>query len=50
LFDAITRNGLVLVPETVAAIGRAEGRRNRWLTVGVWAIAALLLILAIHVF
>jgi ubiquinone biosynthesis protein len=40
--DAITRNGLVLAPETVSAIGRAEGRRNRWLTVGVWAIAVLL--------
>jgi len=41
--DAITRNGLVLAPETVAAIGAAEARRNRWLTVGVWAIALLLL-------
>jgi ubiquinone biosynthesis protein len=40
--DRITRNGLVLAPETVAAIGAAEARRNRWLTVGVWAIAALL--------
>ena len=28
--DAITRDGLVLAPETVAAIGRAEARRNRW--------------------
>src|SRR5664279_2320505 len=36
--DAITRNGLVLAPETIAAIGKAEARRNRWLTAGVWAI------------
>ena len=28
--DAITRDGLVLAPETVAAIGKAEARRNRW--------------------
>ena len=40
--DAITRDGLVLSPETVAAIGRAEARRNRWTAVALWAIAALL--------
>jgi len=40
--DEITRDGLVLAPETVAAIGAAEARRNRWMTVGVWVIAALL--------
>jgi ubiquinone biosynthesis protein len=40
--DEITRDGLVLAPETVAAIGAAEARRNRWLTVGVWAIVLLL--------
>jgi ubiquinone biosynthesis protein len=40
--DAITRDGLVLAPETVAAIGRAETRRNRWSAVALWAIAALL--------
>ena len=45
--DDITRNGLVLSPETVEAIGRAEQRRNRWLTVGVWVIAILLIILGI---
>ena len=32
--DAITRDGLVLAPETVAAIGAAEARRNRWTAVG----------------
>lgn len=40
--DAITRNGLVLAPETVAAIGRAEARRNRASSIALWAIAALL--------
>ena len=41
-FDDITRNGLVLSPETIEAIGRAEGRRNRWTAVALWTIAALL--------
>ncbi len=40
--DDITRNGLVLAPETVAAIGRAEARSNRWLAGGLWAIALML--------
>jgi ubiquinone biosynthesis protein len=40
--DVITRNGLVLSPETIASIGRAEARRNRWMTIALWAIAALL--------
>jgi ubiquinone biosynthesis protein len=44
--DDITRDGLVLAPETVAAIGRAEARRTRWLTVGVWAIVVLLIWMA----
>ena len=43
--DAITRDGLVLAPETVAAIGRAEARRNRWTAVALWVIAALLAVL-----
>ena len=38
----ITRDGLVLAPETVAAIGRAEARRNRWTAVALWVIALLL--------
>jgi ubiquinone biosynthesis protein len=37
--DAATRNGLVLAPETIAAIGRAEGRQNRWQTRALWVIA-----------
>jgi ubiquinone biosynthesis protein len=44
--DTITRDGLVLSPETVAAIGAAEARRNRWLSAGVWAGVILLIIIA----
>jgi ubiquinone biosynthesis protein len=40
--DDITRDGLVLSPETVASIGRAEARRNRWTAAALWVIAALL--------
>ena len=40
--DAATRDGLVLAPETVAAIGEAEARRSRWTSVALWVIAALL--------
>ena len=40
--DDATRDGLKLAPETVAAIGKAEARRNRWATVGIWVIALLL--------
>ena len=40
--DDMTRDGLVLSPDTVEAIGKAEARRNRWTAVALWAIAALL--------
>jgi ubiquinone biosynthesis protein len=40
--DDATRQGLVLAPETVAAIGAAEARRSRWQTAALWVIAALL--------
>jgi len=46
--DAITRDGLVLAPETVAAIGRAEARRNRWTAAALWAIAGLLGVLIVR--
>jgi ubiquinone biosynthesis protein len=42
--DVMTRDGLVLSPDTVAAIGAAEARRGRWLTVGIWALVILLII------
>ncbi len=41
--DDITHDGLVLSPDTVEAIGKAEARRNRWTTAALWVIAALLL-------
>jgi ubiquinone biosynthesis protein len=40
--DAATRDGLALAPETVEAIGRAEGRGNRWGAIALWVIAGLL--------
>ena len=40
--DDITRDGLVLSPETVAAIGAAEARPNRWTAVALWIISILL--------
>jgi ubiquinone biosynthesis protein len=40
--DAITRDGLLLAPESVANIGRAEARHNRGLMLALWTIAALL--------
>jgi ubiquinone biosynthesis protein len=40
--DAITRDGLVLAPETVSAIGKAEARRSRSTVIALWAIALLL--------
>jgi ubiquinone biosynthesis protein len=43
--DAMTRNGLVLAPETVAAIGAAEARRSRATAWALWTIAALLAVL-----
>ncbi len=45
--DTITRDGLVLAPETVAAIGRAEAQRNRWTATALWVIALLLTILVL---
>jgi ubiquinone biosynthesis protein len=43
--DEITRDGLVLSPQTIAEIGKAEGRRNRWSVAALWVIAALLLLI-----
>jgi ubiquinone biosynthesis protein len=40
--DIATRDGIVLAPETVAAIGKAEARRNRWTATALWVIAILL--------
>ena len=37
--ENMTREGLTLSPETIAAMGRAEGRKSRWRTVALWIIA-----------
>jgi ubiquinone biosynthesis protein len=38
-----TRDGLSLSPQTIAALAKAEARRNRWGVMAQWAIALLLL-------
>jgi ubiquinone biosynthesis protein len=38
--EIMTREGLRLSPESIAALGRTEGRKNRWRTVALWIIAA----------
>ncbi|KIZ42537.1 MULTISPECIES: 2-polyprenylphenol 6-hydroxylase [Rhodopseudomonas] len=38
--EAMTKDGLVLSPETIAAMGRSERRKNRGRTVALWIIAA----------
>jgi ubiquinone biosynthesis protein len=45
--DAATRDGIVLAPETVAAIAKAQARGNRWSNIALWVIAALLAILVV---
>jgi ubiquinone biosynthesis protein len=48
--DAITREGLLLAPETVAAIGRAEARRNRSTSLALWVIAVLLGVIILMIY
>ncbi|WP_458759059.1 2-polyprenylphenol 6-hydroxylase [Afipia sp. TerB] len=38
-FEAITRDGLVLAPDTIAKIGAVEARRTRWMGAALWVIA-----------
>jgi ubiquinone biosynthesis protein len=38
--ETITREGLLLSPQTIAAMGRSEGRKSRWRTIALWIIAA----------
>jgi len=38
--ETMTREGLRLSPETIAAMGRTEGRKSRWRTLALWIIAA----------
>jgi ubiquinone biosynthesis protein len=35
----MSREGLRLAPETIAAMGRTEGRKSRWRTLALWVIA-----------
>src|SRR5437588_8127100 len=37
--ETMTREGLRLSPETIAAMGRTEGRKSRWRTLALWIIA-----------
>jgi ubiquinone biosynthesis protein len=37
--ETMTREGLTLSPETIAAMGRTEGRRSRWRALALWIIA-----------
>jgi ubiquinone biosynthesis protein len=39
-FEQITRDGVRLSPDTIAAMSRSEGRKNRWRTIAIWIIAA----------
>jgi ubiquinone biosynthesis protein len=45
--DQITRDGLVLSPQTLAEIDKAEGRRSFWTIAALWVIAALLFFILI---
>jgi ubiquinone biosynthesis protein len=47
--DAMTRDGLLLSPQTIAEFDKAEGSRFRWTLAALWAIAALLLWIAVKV-
>jgi ubiquinone biosynthesis protein len=46
--DEITRDGLVLSPQTIAELDKTEARRGRWIAVALWIIAALLLWLVLR--
>jgi ubiquinone biosynthesis protein len=38
--ETMTREGVTLSPQTIAALGRSEGRKSRWRTIALWIIAA----------
>jgi ubiquinone biosynthesis protein len=37
--ETMTRDGVMLSPESIAAMGRTEGRKSRWRTLALWIIA-----------
>jgi ubiquinone biosynthesis protein len=39
--ETMTREGVTLSPETIAALGRSESRKSRWRTIALWVIAAI---------
>jgi ubiquinone biosynthesis protein len=41
--DEMTRDGLVLSPQTIAELDKTEARRGRWIIAALWIIAGLLL-------
>jgi ubiquinone biosynthesis protein len=47
--ETMTREGLTLSPETIAAMGRTEGRRSRWRTLALWIIAGTFIAILIAI-
>jgi ubiquinone biosynthesis protein len=39
--ETMTREGVTLSTETIAALGRSESRKSRWRTIALWVIAAI---------
>jgi ubiquinone biosynthesis protein len=48
--EHVTTRGVPLHPSSVAAIGRAEARGNRWGVAALWVIAVLLTVIAYRAF
>jgi ubiquinone biosynthesis protein len=46
--EDVTARGFNLHPQSIAAIGRAEAKGNRWGAAALWLIAALLIIVAVR--
>jgi ubiquinone biosynthesis protein len=46
--DTMTRDGLILSPQTLAEIDKTERRRSHWTAVALWVIAALLVLIALR--
>ena len=46
--DEMTRDGLVLSPQTITELDKTEARRSRWIVAALWIIAALLLWFALR--
>jgi ubiquinone biosynthesis protein len=47
--EIMTREGLALSPETIAAMGRTEGRKSRWRTLALWTIAGTFIAILIAI-